>query len=79
MIRDIKYQDTVTALVAYLVASSSLFDPILVEIKCVHDRRNTTVFSNIEEINYMFRPFSGCAIMLIIEYRRKRTHYNVDV
>jgi hypothetical protein len=79
MIRDIKYQDIGTPSVPYLVASSPLCYPILVEIKREYDRRNTTVFSNIEEIN-MFRPFSGCAIiMLITEYRRKPTHYNVDV
>jgi hypothetical protein len=34
----------------------------------------------IEENNYMFRPFSGLAIIrLRLEYRRKLIYYNVDI
>jgi hypothetical protein len=37
-------------------------------------------FQIVEEINYMFRPFSGWAIIrLRLEYRRKHIHYNVDI
>jgi hypothetical protein len=39
-------------------------------------------FKIFEEINYMFRPFSGWAIIrLRLEYRRKLiyTYYNVDI
>jgi hypothetical protein len=37
-------------------------------------------FQIVEEINYMFRPFSGWAIIrLKLEYRRKLIHYNVDI
>jgi hypothetical protein len=37
-------------------------------------------FQIVEEINYMFRPFSGWAIIrLRQEYRRKLIHYNVDI
>jgi hypothetical protein len=36
-------------------------------------------FQIVEEINYMFRPFSGCAIIrLRLEYWRKLIYYNVD-
>jgi hypothetical protein len=36
-------------------------------------------FQIVEEINYMFRPFSGWAIIrLRLEYRRKLI-YNVDI
>jgi hypothetical protein len=36
-------------------------------------------FQIVEEINYMFRPFSGWAIIrLKLEYRRKLIHYIVD-
>jgi hypothetical protein len=36
-------------------------------------------FQIVEEINYMFRPFSGWAIIrLRLEYRRKIIHYNVE-
>jgi hypothetical protein len=36
-------------------------------------------FQIVEEINYVFRPFSGWAIIrLKLEYRRKPVHYNVD-
>jgi hypothetical protein len=36
-------------------------------------------FQIVEEINYMFRLFSGWAIIrLKLEYGRKVTHYNVD-
>jgi hypothetical protein len=36
-------------------------------------------FHIIEEINYMFRPFSGWAIIrLKLEYLRNLIHYNVD-
>jgi hypothetical protein len=37
--------------------------PLLVEIKCIYGRRNTTVFQIVEEINYMFWTFSGWAII----------------
>jgi hypothetical protein len=51
-----------------------------VEFKCINVRRNTTVLQIVEEINYMFRPFSGWAIiMLRLEYRRKLIYYNVDI
>jgi hypothetical protein len=34
----------------------------------------------VEENNYMFRPFSGWAIIrLRLEYRRKHIYYNVDI
>jgi hypothetical protein len=37
-------------------------------------------FQIVEENNYMFRPFSGWAIIrLRPEYRRKITYYNVDI
>jgi hypothetical protein len=37
-------------------------------------------FQIVEEINYMFRPFSRCAIIrLKLEYRRKLIYYNVDI
>jgi hypothetical protein len=42
-----------------LVASSPLCDQMLVQIKCINVRRNATVFQTVEEVNYMFRPFSG--------------------
>jgi hypothetical protein len=36
-------------------------------------------FQIVEEINYMFLPFSGWAInRMKLEYRRKLIHYNVD-
>jgi hypothetical protein len=36
-------------------------------------------FQIVEEIKYMFRPFSGWAIIrLKLEYRRKLIHYNVE-
>jgi hypothetical protein len=36
-------------------------------------------FQIVEENNYMFRPFSGWAIIrLRVEYRRKLICYNVD-
>jgi hypothetical protein len=35
-------------------------------------------FQIVEEINYMFRPFSGRAIIrLRLEYRRKLVYYNI--
>jgi hypothetical protein len=53
---------------------------MLVEIKCISVRRNTTVFQIVEEINYMFRPFSGLAIIrLRLEYRIKLLYYNVYI
>jgi hypothetical protein len=37
-------------------------------------------FQIVEENNYMFRPFSGWAIIrLRLEYRRKLMYYNVDI
>jgi hypothetical protein len=37
-------------------------------------------FQIAEEINYMFRPFSGWAIIrLRLEYRRKLIYYNVEI
>jgi hypothetical protein len=34
----------------------------------------------VEENNYMFRPFSGWAIITLrLEYRRKQIYYNVDI
>jgi hypothetical protein len=37
-------------------------------------------FQIVEEINYMFRPFSGWAIIrLRLQYRRKLVYYNVDI
>jgi hypothetical protein len=37
-------------------------------------------FQIVEENNYMFRPFSGWAIIrLRLEYRRKLLYYNVDI
>jgi hypothetical protein len=37
-------------------------------------------FQIFEENNYMFRPFSGWAIIrLRLEYRRKFIYYNVDI
>jgi hypothetical protein len=37
-------------------------------------------FQFVEEINYIFRPFSGWAITrLRLEYRRKLIYYNVDI
>jgi hypothetical protein len=37
-------------------------------------------FQIVEEINYMFRPFSGWAInRLTLEYRRKLIYCNVDI
>jgi hypothetical protein len=37
-------------------------------------------FQTVEENNYMFRPFSGWAIIrLRLEYRRKLIYYNVDI
>jgi hypothetical protein len=63
-----------------LVASSPLRDQMLVEIKCINVRRNTTVFQIVEENNYKFRPFSGWAIIrLRLENRRKLIYYNVDI
>jgi hypothetical protein len=36
-------------------------------------------FQIVEEISYMFRTFSGWAIIrLKLEYQRKLIHYNVD-
>jgi hypothetical protein len=53
---------------------------MVVEIKCINVRRNTTVFKIVEEINCMFRAFSGWAIiMLRLEDRRKLIYYNVDI
>jgi hypothetical protein len=34
-------------------------------------------FQIVEQINYMFRPFSGWAIIRLKKYLRKLTHYNV--
>jgi hypothetical protein len=51
----------------------------LVEIKCVMAVVTQLYFQTVEEINYMFRPFSGWAIIrLKPEYSRNLTHYNVD-
>jgi hypothetical protein len=37
-------------------------------------------FQIVEENNYMFRPFSGWAIIrLRLEYLRKLIYYNVDI
>jgi hypothetical protein len=37
-------------------------------------------FQFVEENNYMFRPFSGWAIIrLRLEYRRNLIYYNVDI
>jgi hypothetical protein len=37
-------------------------------------------FQIVEENNYIFRPFSGWAIIrLRLEYRRKLIYYNVDI
>jgi hypothetical protein len=37
-------------------------------------------FQIVEEINYMFRPFSGLSIIrLRLEYWRKLIHYNLDI
>jgi hypothetical protein len=37
-------------------------------------------FQIVEENNYMFRPFSGWAIIrLRLEYRRKLIYYEVDI
>jgi hypothetical protein len=37
-------------------------------------------FQIVEEINYMFWPFSGWAIIrLRLEYLRKLIHYNADI
>jgi hypothetical protein len=37
-------------------------------------------FQIVEESNYVFRPFSGWAIIrLRLEYRRKLIYYNVDI
>jgi hypothetical protein len=37
-------------------------------------------FQNVEQNNYMFRPFTGRAIIrLRLEYRRKLINYNVDI
>jgi hypothetical protein len=37
-------------------------------------------FQIVEENNYMFRPFTGWAIIrLRLEYRRKLIYYNVDI
>jgi hypothetical protein len=37
-------------------------------------------FQIVDEINYMFRPFSGWAVIrLRLEYRRKLIYYNVDI
>jgi hypothetical protein len=37
-------------------------------------------FQIVEEINYMFRPYSGWAIIrLRLEYRRKLIYCNVDI
>jgi hypothetical protein len=37
-------------------------------------------FQIVEENNYVFRPFSGWAIIrLRLEYRRKLLYYNVDI
>jgi hypothetical protein len=37
-------------------------------------------FQIVEEINYMFRPFSGWAIIrLRLEYWRKLMYYNVNI
>jgi hypothetical protein len=37
-------------------------------------------FQIVEELNYMFRPISGWAIIrLILEHRRKLLYYNVDI
>jgi hypothetical protein len=40
----------------------------------------TELYFQIVEENYMFRPFSGWAIIrLRLEYRRKHIYYNVDI
>jgi hypothetical protein len=53
---------------------------MLVEIKYINVRRNTTIFQIVEENSYMFRPCSGLAIIgLRPENRRKLIYYNVDV
>jgi hypothetical protein len=37
-------------------------------------------FQIVGENNYMFRPFSGWALIrLILEYRRKLIYYNVEI
>jgi hypothetical protein len=37
-------------------------------------------FQIVEEINYLFRPFSGWAIIrLRLEYRRKLIFYDADI
>jgi hypothetical protein len=36
-------------------------------------------FQIVEEINYMFRPFSRWVIRLRLEYRRKLIYCNVDI
>jgi hypothetical protein len=63
-----------------LVVSSLLFNIILVEIKFINVRCNTIVFQIVEEINYMFRLFSGWVIIrLRLEYGKKNSYYNVDI
>jgi hypothetical protein len=59
------------------VASSPLCDSILVESMSIVTQ---LYFQIVEEINDMFRPFSGWAIIrLRLEYRRKLIYYNVDI
>jgi hypothetical protein len=56
------------------------YEAVLAEIKCIKVRCNTTVYQIVEEINHMFRPFSGWAIIsLRQEYQIKLLHYNVDI
>jgi hypothetical protein len=59
------------------VLNRDLWKTILVEIKCVYMTVVTQLyFQIVEEINEIFRPFSGWAIIrLKLEYRRKLIHY----
>jgi hypothetical protein len=60
--------------------TQAILTPMLVEVKYINVRRNTTVFQIVEENNYMFQPFSGWAIIrLRLQNRRKLIYYNVDV
>jgi hypothetical protein len=64
----------------FLVASSLLCDSILVEIKCINVRRNTTVFSNCWRKQLHVWALSGWAIIrLRLEYRRKLIYCDVDI
>jgi hypothetical protein len=53
---------------------------LLVEIKWLNVRLTQLYFQFVEENNYMFRPFSGWAIIrLRLEHREKFIYYNVDI